>query len=102
MTYKKVQSLMWAFGRPTLNEDAKRFAGVYRAGLKAGLTDGQAWALVSLAFDAASGYTWQIEQGGKALEHHVRLENARKFPNGKDAAELAGKPWPGLEMVSAR
>ncbi len=91
MTYRKLQSWMWALGMPTSNDEAKRFAAVYRAAVKVGMTDGEASAMVRLSFHASKGYAWEVGQDAQILERHVKIKNATEHPNGKDAEELAAE-----------
>lgn len=88
MTYKKLQTLMSAIGMHASTEQAKQFADIYRSSVKAGMTDGQAYAMVKLAYNATNGYTWEISKSADILEYHVKQENARKYPNGRDAEDL--------------
>ena len=79
----KIISVMWALGMPT--HDAK-FANIYRAGLKAGLTEAQAFELTKEAYYAAKQYDWQLPIGG--LQRATREANAAQFPQGKCAEDL--------------
>jgi hypothetical protein len=81
---RKIREQMWAMGMPT--HDA-RFANIYRAAIKAGLTDGQAFALTKDAYYAANGYEWQLANGSRLHVQTMKAEAAR-FPNGKCAEEL--------------
>jgi hypothetical protein len=75
---------MWAQGMPATDA---RFAHVYRAAIKAGLTSLQATALVKDAYLAARGYEWKLSQGS-ALHHATQVAQAALHPQGKCAEDL--------------
>jgi hypothetical protein len=91
---RKLQSTMWAMGMPTDPSNARRYADIMRAAMKAGLTESQAFALVTLAFNAANHYVWNLPTCADSLEYHTKRNHAALYPNGKYAAELQGKPYP--------
>ena len=91
MTYRRLQAWMWALGMPTSNEQAKRFAVIYRTSIKAGMSEKQASMLIRSAYDAAQGYTWKLAEDARFLERATKERNATTHPNGKDAEELAAE-----------
>lgn len=94
MTYRKLQGIMWGLGMPMRDDDARIMARIYRDAIRLGLTDGQATAFVRIAYTAKQGYTWKIPDDAGILRYHTQVRNAAQHPNGKDAADLAGQPWP--------
>lgn len=89
LTYRKLQGLLWGLGMPTPDEQARNLAQVYRASVKAGMTDGQALAVVRLSYTVVRGYTWLVEPDAGAIKYQVQIRNAVLCPNGKDAEDLA-------------
>ena len=79
----KIIEVMWAMGMPTSDD---KFANVYRAAIKAGLNDQQAFALVKDAYNAAKGYEWSLSEGHLKLAPQKR--HAVEFPMGKCAEDL--------------
>lgn len=78
---------MCAGGRPTRPTEDAKFANIYRALLKAGLTDRQAFAIVRDAYDAERGYEWLLVQGSP-LHRATQEVQAERHPNGKCAEDL--------------
>jgi hypothetical protein len=81
---RRIIEIMWAMGMPTQDD---RFANLYRAALKAGLNNGQAFALVKDAYNAAKGYTWNLPEGS-GIHLRTQQRNAEENPNCKDAEDL--------------
>lgn len=84
---RRIQATMWAMGMPT--SDA-RFADIYRAALKAGLTDGQAFELTKAAYDAANHYVWKLPEGS-GLHRETEKAEAERSPFGKCAEDIAAR-----------
>lgn len=91
MTYRQLQTWMWALGMPASNEEAKRFAAVYRAAIKVGMNDGEASGMARMSYDIAKGYTWKVAEDAQIVERHVKQKNAAEHPHGKDAEDLAAE-----------
>lgn len=94
ITYRKLQGLMWSLGMPMDAKEARRFADLYRSLLKTGMADEPAFAMVKMAYHVERGYSWCVIPDAEVVALHVKRKNAAEFPDGKDAAELAGRPWP--------
>lgn len=89
MTYRKLQGIMWALGMPMRDETARIVGRIFRDALRLGLTNGQATALVRIAYAAREGYTWRIPEDAGIMKYHTQIRNAAEHPNGKDAEDLA-------------
>jgi hypothetical protein len=90
----QVRGAMWEAGRPC---NDNRYAEIYVACIRAGLSDRAALNLAMQAHDVAEGYTWKFEPERhenvlpRQLHRIVKQENAIRSPNGKDAEELAAE-----------
>ena len=87
---RRITEALWALGMPTSGDECARFADVYRAARKAGLTDGQAFAITKEAYDAAHLYEWKLATG-TPLHHATQEAHATAFPSGKCAEDLSAQ-----------
>lgn len=92
---RQIIETMWALGMPT--NDA-RFANIYRAAIKAGLDEDQAFALTKDAYYAVKGYEFELAGAGESpskdkcrLRLATMRRQAREFPDGKCAEDLAAE-----------
>jgi hypothetical protein len=92
---QKIIEVMWSIGMPT--NDA-RFANVYRAAVKVGLNDAQAFELTKEAYYAAKGYDFMLAGDGQpiftdkcGLRRETIKRNALEHPQGKCAEDLAAE-----------
>jgi len=81
---QSIISMMWAMGMPS--NDA-RWANIYRAAVKAGLNDAQAFELTKDAYNASNLYDWKLAEGS-GIHRTTRETHAAIFPQGKCAEEL--------------
>lgn len=93
---RKIITAMWAMGMPS---EGPKFANIYRAAIKAGLSKDQAFALTKDAYYAAKGYEWELAGDGEAPykdKCRLRLATIKReaalFPNGK-CAEMLKTPY---------